>query len=130
MAGNEASSTVVLLQTLFVNLGRQWTLVFSSIYSKTFFVLFSHWSSHRRISSSSTVSAASNDLSRDYSFDTQEVELQREDLISQGALPVSVITQGRLPSPIPSYRHLHNDLPSAVSTMVDESLFTSLCEFD
>ena len=138
-----------------MNLGRQWTLVSSCKSTLSYCGIseaialelccviadeftqrfFSHWSSHRRISSSSTISAASNDLSRDYSSDTQDEELQREDLstrtlISQGAQPVSVITQGRLPPPLPSYRLLHNDLPSSVSTMVDESLFTSLCEFD
>ena len=96
-------------------------------------MLSSHWSSRRRTSSSSTISAASSDLNRDDSSDTLEEGLQREDSstrtsISQGAQPVPVITQGHLP--LSSYRLLHNDLPSAVSTMVDESLFTSLCEFD
>ena len=103
------------------------------IYSKTLFILSSHWSSRRRTSSSSTISAASSDLNRDDSSDTLEEGLQSEDSstctsISRGAQPMPVITQGHLP--LSSYRLLHNDLPSAVSTMVDESLFTSLCEFD
>ena len=82
-------------------------------------------SSRRRSSSSSTISG--------YSSDTQEREHPSSTgaplSISQGTQPVSVITRGYPHSSLAPYHLLHNELHSAVPAMVDDALFTTLCEF-